>query len=101
MSGGSMNYLYSLVEGAEFKLNTIERIAFKGYLERIAKALKAIEWVDSGDCSAGSENAAILECISSTDCLAAAISQAEKSKVELSKCIDDALAIALYGGDKP
>ena len=99
MSGGSMNYLYSLVEGAEFKLNTIERLAFKAHLERVAKALKAIEWVDSGDCSAGSENAAILECISSTDCLAAAISQAEKSKVELSKCIDDALA--LYGGDKP
>ena len=51
MSGGSMNYLYLNVQEAEFKENTAERRAFRKHLNLVAEALRAIEWVDSGDSS--------------------------------------------------
>jgi hypothetical protein len=63
MSGGSMEYLYRRIEDAEFELNTHERVAFKEHLNQVAKACKAIEWVDSGDNSEGSENEFIRACI--------------------------------------
>jgi hypothetical protein len=66
MSGGSMNYLYSHIQDAEFKLTTPQRIAFKQHLNLIAEACKAIEWVDSGDNSEGSENEVIIKCINIT-----------------------------------
>jgi len=69
MSGGSMNYLYSRIEEAHFALDTPERKAFKTHLEKVAKACKAIEWVDSGDSSEGSEIKAILDCIDRQDVL--------------------------------
>jgi hypothetical protein len=64
MSGGSMNYLYSQVEGVHFETNTSIRRAFMKHLELVAKALHDIEWVDSGDCSFGDEDEAILAVIS-------------------------------------
>ena len=67
MSGGSMNYLYSHIQDAEFDLSTPERIAFKEHLNLIAKACKDIEWVDSGDNSDGSETKSILDCINNLD----------------------------------
>ncbi len=67
MSGGSMDYLYRRIEDAEFELNTPERIAFKQHLNLIAEACKAIEWVDSGDNSEGSENEFITKCINNLD----------------------------------
>ena len=63
MSGGSMDYLYRKIQDAEFELNTSERIAFKQHLQLVAEACKAIEWVDSGDNSEGSEIEAIVDCI--------------------------------------
>lgn len=61
MSGGSYEYAYSKVfdmvgemerlEQAGFAPNTPLRIAFRGLLERVGAAMKAVEWVDSGDCS--------------------------------------------------
>ena len=63
MSGGSMNYLYSKIQDAEFDLTTPERIAFKRHLNLVAEACKAIEWVDSGDNSEGSEIEFIAKCI--------------------------------------
>ncbi len=67
MSGGSMDFLYSKILNAEFELNTPERIAFKQHLELVAEACKAIEWVDSGDNSKGSENDAINQVLKSTN----------------------------------
>jgi hypothetical protein len=67
MSGGSMEYLYRRIEDAEFELNTHERVAFKEHLNQVAKACKAIEWVDSGDNSEGSENEFITKCINNLD----------------------------------
>jgi hypothetical protein len=67
MSGGSMNYLYSHIQDAEFELTTPQRIAFKQHLNLVAEACKAIEWVDSGDNSEGSENQFIIKCINNKD----------------------------------
>lgn len=65
MSGGSMDYLYSLLEyKAEFELSSPERVAFKEHLEKVAKALHDIEWVDSGDYGEGAEIEAIRACFS-------------------------------------
>ena len=51
MSGGSLDYAYSKVEDAASSIpgDTIERIAFRAHLLRVAKALKAVEWNLSGD----------------------------------------------------
>lgn len=77
MSGGSMKYFYQQVESVSFNLNTPERKAFFNHLQKVAKALHDIEWVDSSDYGEGDENKAIMECISRQDVLLAAIESAE------------------------
>jgi hypothetical protein len=69
MSGGSMNYLYLKIEDVDFELNTPERIAFKQHLKLVAEACRAIEWVDSGDSSEGSESKFISACLSNREYL--------------------------------
>lgn len=49
MSGGSMDYLYIKVEDASFREDTPLRRAFRSHLIKLAAALQAIEWNDSGD----------------------------------------------------
>lgn len=88
MSGGSMNYLYSRIEEAHFALDTSERKAFKAHLEKVSKACRAIEWVDSGDSSEGSETSAILECIDRQDILNQLIVDAQGVVKELNKWIE-------------
>ena len=88
MSGGSMNYLCYRVAEAEFSTHTIERQAFKKHLQKIASAMKEIEWVDSGDTSPGNENAAIRDCLTQTAILEAAIELAVSSKETLEQQID-------------
>ena len=72
MSGGSMDYLYSKIQymlesyedddGNLMKDSPIpERREFAAHLELVAKALREIEWVDSGDDAPGSEFDAIME----------------------------------------
>ena len=78
MSGGSMDYLYSKVADAIFDCSTPEREAFRVHLVRVAEALHAIEWVDSGDCEPGDENKAIIACLSGGAVLSAAVERAEK-----------------------
>ena len=85
MSGGSMNYLFSRIEEAHFAIDTPERKAFKIHLEKVAKACKAIEWVDSGDSSEGAETAAILECIDRQDILAQLIIEAKMITKQLNQ----------------
>jgi len=60
MSGGSMGYLYSKVEDADFEANTPLRILFKKHLNLVAAALHDIEWVDSSDYGEGDEEEAII-----------------------------------------
>lgn len=78
MSGGSMDYLYSQVEEAHwsFRRRTPMRDAFSIHLVKVAKALKAIEWNDSGDGNPD-EDQLIRDCISKTDSLNACIYNAE------------------------
>lgn len=49
MSGGSMDYLYYKVENATFDQNTALRALFRDHLVLVAKAMRSIEWNDSGD----------------------------------------------------
>lgn len=67
MSGGSYDYAYRRVEEFADALengvtgdgmsrptgfaNSLDRLGFAAHLRKVANAMKAIEWVDSGDCS--------------------------------------------------
>ena len=67
MSGGSMNYLYrKLLWESDFEDTTELRKEFRMHLVVVAAALKAIEWVDSGDMSPGDEDEAIDQVLGST-----------------------------------
>lgn len=74
MSGGSYSYVYLKVEDFIHDLktsiqaeatdiasdiNTEIRSKFVKHLELVAAAMKAIEWVDSGDCSPPHDEEAI------------------------------------------
>lgn len=77
MSGGSYNYAFRIVEqfadaleaGTTFPdftdgrptgcKNNHDRIGFAAHLRKVAAAMKAIEWVDSGDCSHPDDTEAI------------------------------------------
>lgn len=75
MSGGSMNYLYSQLEDAKFRENTPGRIALRLHLDKLAKALKAVEWNDSGD-GDDDEDDFIRDCLAPGIVLAATIGEA-------------------------
>ena len=62
MSGGSMGYLYLKIEEIAFDLgrsSDLRRRAFATHLDKVAKALHDIEWVDSGDKGPGDDVEAI------------------------------------------
>lgn len=77
MSGGSYNYAYEVVErfaealenGVTFPdvhearstdcENNHDRVGFAAHLRKVAAAMKAIEWVDSYDCSPPHDTLAI------------------------------------------
>jgi hypothetical protein len=52
-----MDYLYIQVALAEFPLDTAMRRAFSEHLVLVSRALRAIEWNDSGDGDPGEEDA--------------------------------------------
>jgi hypothetical protein len=84
MSGGSMNHIYSRLEAeAVFDADTPERRAFAKHLVKVVRALKAIEFVDSGDCSAGDEECAIRDCLGKGDILRSAVEMAEGTMAQL------------------
>ena len=64
MSGGKYDYAYAKVESFiyEFasKANTVQRKSFLKLLVNVQEAMRAIEWVDSGD--GADEDAAIQKC---------------------------------------
>ena len=62
MSGGSWDYFYGRLEEVASRLQCERdplRKAFGSHLQKCAKALHDIEWVDSQDCSPGDEVNAI------------------------------------------
>ena len=90
MSGGSMEYLYFKVESAEFRTTTPARRAFRAHLLNVAKALRAIEWNDSGD-GDDSEDEAIAKCLGPFATLEQAIEDAKVANEELRKEIAAAM----------
>ena len=97
MSGGSMNYLYERVRDAHFDHeNTVLRRAFRAHLEKVADALKAIEWEDS--CDGADEDSAIRACLAPGDALKAAVSMALEVKESLGTEITRALTCKAYEG---
>ena len=71
MSGGSYNYLFERVEEAAeimrknnkgIRARQVHELreAFASHLSDVASAMKAVEWVDSGDFGQGDEVSAIL-----------------------------------------
>lgn len=88
MSGGSMDYLYARVEDARFHTYSPERKAFRKHIFLVAKALKSIEWNDSGD-GDDDEVQNIMACISKTDVLKAVLEDARRVQWELNKVLQD------------
>jgi len=88
MSGGSMNYLFSKIEFADFSENTPLRKAFRTHLTKVAKALHDIEWVDSCDYAPGQEVDAINECLQEGAELIEAIKNAKQIMETLEKLLD-------------
>ena len=87
MSGGSMNYLSDQLEyNANFTEDTVLRRAMRKHLGKVAAALHAIEWNDSGD-GAPDEDELIRACLLPTDELAQAREDAEKAKADLDRAI--------------
>jgi hypothetical protein len=91
MSGGSMDYLYCKVDDASFTENTPMRRALRAHLTKLAKALRAVEWNDSGD-GADDEDKLIAACLPADAPLRAAIESAETAKRELAEEISRARA---------
>ena len=97
MSGGSMDYLHEQVSVAQFSENTILRRAMRKHLGKVAAALHAIEWNDSGD-GAPDEDELIRACLQPTDELSQAKEDAEKAKADLEKAIATADSLfAIWG----
>ena len=82
MSGGSMGYLYSSVQDASFRENTPERKALRLHLNKLAKALQAVEWNDSAD-GADNESELIREAIGDRIILEASIQAAKEAHKDL------------------
>lgn len=89
MSGGSMDYLYAKVLDASFSTTTPERRAFAKHLQKVAKALRAIEWNDSCD-GDESEHESIMACITKSDVIKESVKIAELARDELTALIGEA-----------
>ena len=80
MSGGSWDYFYGRLEDVALRLQCERdplRKAFGLHLQKCAKALHDIEWVDSCDCSPGDEVNAI-KAVLGTDGPALVLSESRK-----------------------
>ena len=91
MSGGSYSYAYVHVEGMGATLaNSTNplRAAFGLHLLAVAKAMHAVEWVDSCDWGEGDDVAPMRAVVSPAMELSAALTNAEHAELELRRAID-------------
>ena len=92
MSGGSYDYAYQHIDDLadELRCMTPLRRAFKAHLRLVAQAAHQIEWVDSGDCSPGDDDAAIRAALGQDAdglSLQEIVSEAQKCLLELQEAI--------------
>lgn len=91
MSGGAYNYICFKVDEVAEEIRHQEsdplRKAFADHLHQVAKALRDIEWVDSGDYEEGREAEAILRCITPNDDIRTALEQAIQAARNLNDSI--------------
>lgn len=84
MSGGSYDYAYMRVQDMAYSLRRKEteplRAAFAKHLELVAEAMRAIEWVDSGDYGGNQDEEAIRKVLGTGAELAAAVEMAERAR---------------------
>lgn len=82
MSGGSYDYLcYKMHDAAsrlKHKNQPSYRRAFGELMLACSKAMKDIEWVDSGDMTGEDDKEAIMECIRFSDVLRCTVDEAKK-----------------------
>ena len=87
MSGGSYDYAFSHVSDMADRMaggvQTPLRIEFAALLERVSVAMRAVEWVDSGDCSYGDEDASIRACFDYARSVNTAVPQDAEQRKEL------------------
>lgn len=98
MSGGSYDYAYSQLEmnfvdalrihSWHYETQAIKRQAFKEHLRLVVRAMKAIEWNDSGD-GDDHEEALIDAIISRQDVLNVATANAQAAYDQLGKVLSD------------
>ena len=94
MSGGSYDYAYGRVQDMADALRfrspfDAKRMAFAAHLDKVAKAMRDIEWNDSGD-GATDEPGSIAACITPTDEVHAATAVAEKALASLQHAMESA-----------
>ena len=87
MSGGSLDYVYSRVhEAAEtikMRAENVTHAAFAEHLAKVATALRAMEWMLSGDDGVGSEIEPIRAVLSDCAEIEAATDAARKALADL------------------
>lgn len=98
MSGGRYQYAYCRVEQFASEMAyrgdsaSIDRKVFRQLLEKVAEAMRVIEWVDSGD--GGDEVAAIRDCFSEShyrlEMIKAATADAKEIHEKLGKLLEAA-----------
>ncbi len=96
MSGGSFNYSYRHVEDMANDLRQatpLERV-FAAHLDKVAKAMKAVEWVTSSDWGEGDADEAMRAVVSPTDELKVATADALDAADVLRSAIDRAAEAA-------
>lgn len=91
MSGGALDYAYNRVEeiarDVSKQATCVEHRALVKHLMKVSTALRALEWVLSGDDSPGDEIQAILAVISPAEMLSTAIEQATQAAEDLNYAV--------------
>lgn len=94
MSGGSYDYAYSKVQDMAHALRGQStnplRAAFAEHLHKVAKAMHAIEWVDSCDYGKGEDDEHIRACLAPGAELEQAIKVAEQAQRTLAEALQRA-----------
>lgn len=92
MSGGALDYVYGRVRDASETIASSRRdkplyVAFAKLLERVAVALKAVEWEMSGDTSSEDSEQPLRDVVSAQEELAAAVDKADAAHKTLGELL--------------